>query len=338
MKIKQYALASILLLVAISLFVQFNMTDSIYTATIFSNELSLPISVWAIIPAALMFVASLAHMAFYSTVGFFRRYAIERDQKSLKKLIVHSLYGEESELALKHPQLTALGKLLANAQLVVNGKEISTGDVELDEIVNQVTRVKNGEFITFSSVIKPTKNSPVWTQNQLNRLKTDPKASESLLKDAEENTPFWHELLAVYSTIGDKKRILKTVSVIPPKVALNMLSRHKSSVNGIEFTIDEIVDIAKRAKFTEKNYIALAKALKTQINPDELLEIFYQLHSNPEIDQAQTAWIYVNLELERIDTVREIFDSSSEGEYLPFKYYLALKDAGMKPKLDEIIR
>lgn len=338
MKIRQYILASFLLLIALGGYIYFDGASGLLTKSIFGYEFTFVSAVWIVIPAFIVFVASLAHMMFYSTVGFFRNQSLERDQKSLKKLIIHSLYGEESPLTLKHPQLTALGKLLADAQLTLNGKDIVTEDPELDAILAQIKQVNSGEFVTFASSLKPAKNSQIWIQNQLNRVRKDPKSSEELLKECKENSPFCKELLEIYSHIGDKKRILKTDLTITPQVALNMLSRHQNGENAVDFSIEEIVDLAKKANFDESDYIALAKALKSKINPEELLEIFYQLHSNPDIIKAQTAWIYINLELERIDTARDILDSSEKDEYLPFKYYLSLKDAGLMPKLDEIIR
>lgn len=338
MKIRQYLLAAILLLVFMGAYIYFDGANEPVTKSIFGYEFTFISAVWAMVPAIILLVASVAHMVFYSTVNFFRKQALEKDQKSLKKLIIHSLFGEGSNLSLKHPQLTALGRLLAGSQLLLKNGEIESGDIELDAVINQIRSVKNGEYVTFTGAFKPTKNSPIWIENQLNRVRKDPKASEELLKECKENTPYCEELLEHYSHFGDKKRILKTPLTITPKVALNILSRHKNGTNPIDFTIDEIVQIAKRANFKEQHYITLAKALKNAINPDELMEIFYQFHSDPDIDEAQTAWIYINLELERIDTAREILDSSKESECLPFKYYLALKDAGMMPKLDEIIR
>lgn len=337
MKIRQFFIASILLLVVVGGYIYFTGASELVTRSIFGREFTFVSAVWAIIPAVIMFLAALFHIMFYSSVGFFRNRALERDRKILRQLIIESLYGEESKLVLTHPQLSSLGKLLANAQLVLNGKEIKTGDEDLDKTIAQIQRVKKGEFVNFNCAIKPSKSSPVWIQNQLNRVKQDPKVSEELLRECKDNSPFCQELLESYSLIGDKKRILKGDLQITSTVALNMLSRHKNGENPLEFTSKEIVDIAKKAKFVRSDYVALAKALKNKINPDELLEIFYQFHSDPDISEAQTAWIYVNLELERIDTAREILDLSQENEYLPFKYYLALKDAGLMPKLDEII-
>lgn len=334
MKLKRYTLLAILLLVGLGVYIHVNVSAE-YTAHFGSTQMTLPVAVWTMIPALIIFLASLAHMGFYSAMGFFKRYALERDLKSLKKLISHSLLGQKSDIQLKHPQLVALGRVLASSRILPAGEEIKTADRELDQLLELIAKVQRGEVVQFNG-IRPEKHSPVWVQNQLNRLGQDPRASEEILRECKGPGELCARALEAYATYGDKRRTLKSEVPVTPVAALNLLSRYGAAENTLEFEADEAVTLCRKAGFAERDYVRLARALKNQVNPDDLLELFFQLKRDTEA--AVAAWIYLNLELERHDEVRDILDSSGSDEYLPFKSYLALKKAGLKPKLDEMIR
>lgn len=334
MKLKRYTLLSILLLVGLGVYVHVNVSAE-YTAAFGSTQVTLPVAVWTILPAVMMFLASLAHMGFYSAVGFFRRYALEKDLKSLKKLIGHSLLGQKSDIQLKHPQLIALGRVLAGSRILPADGGIKTADRELDQLLEALNKVQQGEVVQFSG-IRPEKSSPVWIQNQLNRLGLDARVSEEILRDCKHPGELCARALEAYAAYGDKRRVLRSEVPVTPVAALNLLSRYGAAENALEFDAEEAVALCRKAGFAERDYVRLARVLKNQVNPDDLLELFFQLRRDSEA--AAAAWIYLNLELERHDEVRDILDASGEDEYLPFKSYLALKKAGLKPKLDEMIR
>lgn len=334
MKLKRYTLLSILLLVALGVYIYVNVSAD-YTARFGSSEITLPVAVWVIIPALIVFAASLAHMGFYSAVGFFRRYALEKDLKSLKKLITHSLLGQTGDIELKHPQLVALGRVLAGSRILPMEGEIKTADKDLDKLLDLIQAVQRGEVVDFGS-LRPDRQSPVWVQNQLNRLGKDVHASEEILRECKAPGELCARALEAYATYGDKRRVLKGDIPVTPVAALNLLARYGAEENALEFDTDEAAALCRKAGFAERDYIRLAKVLKSQVNPDALLALFFQLKRDHEA--ASAAWIYLNLELERHDEVRDMLETSGEDEYLPFKSYLALKKAGLGPKLDEMIR
>ncbi len=333
MKLRLYILMTLLLLVVMGAYVHVEIGGE-YTLTVAQSSYTLPIAIWLILPAALVFLTSLAHMSFYTALGALRRRALSRDLKALKKLIGHALLGQKSDVKLKHPELQALSAVLSHAQIVLKQQGIKTKDPELDGLLEAIEQVEQGEVATFDK-IRPSSESPIWVQNQFNRMAADPKASEEVLRECKEPSPLSKEALKLYAAFGDKRRILKSEHPLTPQAATVLLGRMGDTQNPLSFEIEEIEGICQRAEFAERDYLLLAKELKTAIQPDRLLEIFFQLRRQDE--RAASAWLYLNIELERHDEVRDMLEGTSEEEFSLFRDYFALKNAGLTPNLDEMI-
>lgn len=333
MKLKLYILATLLLLVIMGVYIHLEIGGE-YTLFIGSSSHTLPIAAWMLLPAILVFLTSLVHMSFYTALGAFRRRALNKDLKSLKKLIANSLLGQKGDIKLKHPELLALGSVLSSSRILPQQEKIETKDPQLDALLSAIAAVSRGEVATFEA-FRPAKESPIWVQNQLNRMAADPKASEEILRDCREPGELCARALELYAGFGDKRRILKGDLPLVPGAVITLLSRMGADENALEFDIEEIEQLCKKAGFGEKEYLHLAKKLKTAVSPDRLLEIFFRLRRQDE--QAASAWLYLNIELERHDEVRDMLEGTSEEEFALFRDYFALKNAGLNPDLDEMI-
>lgn len=333
MHIKRYTLFSGILLLALGVFIYIN-DSSDYTAHFGEATFETPIALLAMVPALIIFLVSFSHIAFHSASAFFARSALEKDLKTLKKLVINALLGQTSALSLKRPQLAAIGRVLSDSRLKPRSGEEKTGDSELDAILDLLAKLEKGETAELGD-LKLVKNSPVWAEYQLIKMKGDPKVSEELLNAAEAGSEVYFKALETYATYGDKKRFLRQDTKLNAKSALNLLSRYRAPIQSVEFETGEIIDLIGRASFGERDFIALARIMKEQMSPDALLELFAQLKNT--FEAAQSAWLYINIELERIDDTREILESGASDEYLAFKSYFALKEAGLSPNLDSLI-
>ncbi|MDR2033396.1 MAG: hypothetical protein LBP89_02040 [Helicobacteraceae bacterium] len=334
MQLKRYSIFSAILLVALGVFVYIHTDGADQAIKIGDDTVTLPLAVWAMFPALVLFLTSFSHIAFYSAAAYFGRSSLEKDLKTLKRLIINALLGQTSVLTLKHPQLAAIGRILSDAQLKPLAHGEKCGDSELDAILDVIASVSKGETADFGS-IKLAKDSPIWIAVQLNKMKSNPKISEELLSASVEGSEVYFKALEVYATYGDKKRFLRSEAKINVKSVLNLLSRHKAPIQSLDFEENEIVDLIGKANFNAKDFIDLARIMKEQLAPDSLLALFAQLKNS--FEAAQSAWLYINVELERQDETREILDSSANDEYLTFKSYFALKEAGLSPNLDSLI-
>ncbi len=223
---------------------------------------------------------------------------------------------------------------MGHAQILPQGEQIETKDSELNELLSAIATVERGEVATFGK-IRPTPESPLWVQNQFNRMAADPKVSEEILKECKEPGALCEHAMKLYVTFGEKRRILKSELPLSAEAATILLGRMGDQESPLTFEIEEIVDLCKRAAFQEQDYLHLARELKTAIEPDRLLEIFFQLRREDE--RAASAWLYLNIELERHDEVRDMLEGTSEEEFALFRDYFALKNAGLNPDLDEMI-
>ncbi|MDR2151412.1 MAG: hypothetical protein LBO72_01205 [Helicobacteraceae bacterium] len=333
MRLKRYTLLSLLLLVALGILVYMN-DSSDYSAHIGEESYTLPIAVWAMLPAIIVFAVSFSHIAFYATAAFLQKNQLNKELKLLKKLVMNALIGQKSDVALKNAQLSAIGKTIAISKLTPLTSAQATGEDDLDALMSIVERVNKGEAVDLSA-FKPVRSSQLWIANQRNRMLQDAKVSEEILKEADENSDIYKQALEIYATYGDKKRFLKSESAISAQTALNLLSRWHATDNGLEFDKDEAIALCARAAFTSRHYIDLARILHANLAPDVLLGLFLQLKNITE--QACGAWIYINIEFERLDEVSEMLENSAKDEYLPFKSYIALKNAGLQPSMDTLL-
>ncbi|MDR1451395.1 MAG: hypothetical protein LBI57_03560 [Helicobacteraceae bacterium] len=333
MHIKRYLLFSLALLVALGVFIYIN-DSADYTAHIGAEPYTFPIAVWAMAPALIVFLVSFSHVAFYSAAAYFAKSSLEKDLKTLKRLVINALLGQTSVLTLKHPRLEAIGRVLSDSQLKPRSGGYKSGDDDFDAILEILDKLRKGE-ITDLGDLKLVKNSPVWTSLQLIKMKNDPKISEEILSSSEEGGEVYFKALETYATYGDKKRFLRPDAKVNARAVLNLLSRYRAPIQSLDFEIGDIISLIGKASFVAKDFIALARIMKEQVSPDVLLELFAQLKNAHEA--AQSAWLYLNIELERLDDAKEILDSAAADEYLPFKSYFALKEAGLSPNLDSLV-
>ena len=86
MGIKRYVLLSIIYLLAVGLYVySFNGSD--YALNIYTFSLNLPIAIWIVIPAIILFLSSLSHLTYYSIKAFFYKRALKKDFETFIKYI-----------------------------------------------------------------------------------------------------------------------------------------------------------------------------------------------------------------------------------------------------------
>ncbi|MDR0665293.1 MAG: hypothetical protein LBF86_07230 [Helicobacteraceae bacterium] len=333
MQVKRYVLFSVLLLVALTIFIYIS-DSSNYSLTIGEEKYDVPIAICAMLPALVVFLVSFSHIAFYSAATFFARSALDKDFKTLKKLAINALLGQTSVLTVKRSELAPIGRVLADARLKPRSNDEKTGDSEIDAVLDLLAKLEKGEIAELSE-LKLIKNSPVWVSFQLIKMKGDPKISEELLAFGEAGSDVYFQALETYATYGDKKRFMRADMKINAKTILNLLSRYRAPIQSLEFETSEIISLIGRTSFEERDFVALARIMKERASPDLLLEIFAQLKNS--FEAAQSAWLYINIELERQDNTREILDASARDEYIAFKYYFALKEAGLSPNLDSLI-
>lgn len=334
MKLKLYTLLSVLFIVVIGVYVYLN-EEGMYSLIIYEYTVELPIAVWFTIPAFVMFLASFMHMAFYSMLNYFDRRAVEKDIANVKKVVTESITGDLTTIELKHEALKPVGILLKNSQLTPTSSQIKTDDVELDKLLFQIEKLNANEEADFTQFKLP-KTSHLEIKNASIRLSKDEKYAEEILKRYNNEKFLVESAIKTFVGYADKKKIEKYKQYLTKDAVIELLSRYKAKENSLTFPHEEVVKYIKEVKFTSRDFITVVNKLKTQVDPEELLELAFEFKR--DFQEAIDAWIYINLELERLDAVKELFENSDDDEFVNFRKYLAIKNAGIKVELDEFVK
>ncbi|MDR3346282.1 MAG: fatty-acid--CoA ligase, partial [Campylobacteraceae bacterium] len=102
MGIKKYIGGSIIFLVIFGIVVHLGVIgQASYELTFLGYSLELPVALWLILPATVLFLASVVHLLFYSVKNFLATRANKKDYDTLVLEIKHTLLNEEKSLEYK---------------------------------------------------------------------------------------------------------------------------------------------------------------------------------------------------------------------------------------------
>ena len=91
MGLKKYIIFSIILIIVVFGYVH-SLELGDYNITILDYSLSLPVSVWFIIPIAILSLATYLHLCFYAVLNYFRQRAVEKDHEAMIELVKSESY------------------------------------------------------------------------------------------------------------------------------------------------------------------------------------------------------------------------------------------------------
>lgn len=332
MRFKRYTVLSVLFLVLVVAYTHLNI-DTIYTVDLLGFKETLPVSVWVVVPAALLLIASLAHFGFYAMIGSLNRSRLEKDLGKSRAMVRNALLKLSTLEPVKDERLALIAELLANGRVRLNDKFFFK-DEELNEIVSLLNRIDAGEYVDLSRFKLPFDNE-VNMKNMANRLDFDPAYADKILGQCSESTPLCEKAYEVYAKTADRKKIDRVSLEKNKTVVCAMLGRFKAEKDPLEFTKEEIVSLCKSVGFDSDDYLKLARLFQKNLAPDELLETCY--HLQLEIEEAASAYLYVNLELEKNDVAKEYLEQFDDEELTRFRHYMILKENGARVTLSEFI-
>lgn len=332
MHFKRYIALSILFLIIVSVYTYLNI-NTLYSMDFFGLVVELPVALWVVVPATLILFVSVLHFAFYAVLEFFKHAMLEKDLNKITNMVKNALLNKRSVENIKDARLKLLTELFANSSLQVD-KNYSFENGELNEIVSAIRDIENGEFVDLSKY-KLEKDNSLYIKNQFNRLKSDPLSAERILKECYDDSELCMSAFEEYVKAADKKKINKISLKKTKRIVIAMLERLNSEQYQLDFSKEEIISLCKEVDFSQDDFIQVAKILQKNMDPDELLELCFLLQK--EIESACTAYLYVNLELERNNIAREYLEQFAEDELMKFRYYILLKQSGQKIALSNFV-
>ncbi len=327
MHIKRYTIASFLLIAFIGWYVSTFVSSQTISVNVFGIEIPpLSVSIWAMIPLFIFYIASVTHIIFYSVVGTLNLRKYEQDYEKIIDCISDAYLGKENRHHMfKTSKYKLLGNLIDNTNLFptnITGESIN--DERISATIKLIESIKNGEVVDLKKSALSIDNDLV-IQNERNRYKNDMERAEDFLSHrAKYNTELLKEIYVDFAKTASVKLIEKYKASMSKPALFEILSR----VNTDEYTIDisneTLMSLFETLDLDNGDYVKISASLSLGMIPEERIKLFEILSEMN--DSATEAYLFTLYDLEMMEPANAILDISQADEYINFKAYRALKE------------
>lgn len=328
MGIKRYVILSLIFLVGIGIYA-YSLIGGEYTLSIYKFSMTLPISLWVILPAFLLFIASIFHMLYYSFREYLYHRSLNKDFELFKTAYGKKILAQDSDFNYKTSFFKFIGKSLKGMSFTGFPEYVEIEDEATKTLCELLKKIDDGEVVELKKYRLSPKN-PLVTKVRLNKLNQDEKYASVILKECDDDT---NELCKAaymkFLTYASFEEIQK-LGFKPTRDTFRlMMERYLDEEDSFDMPLESIEELLLQFKATRDDYLELAYEIKIKLTPDTWMALFEKLYNSPEQHaQAADAYLYVLYELQMIDKIREILEASDEGEYTKFKTLLFLRDHG----------
>ena len=339
MNIKRYTVAALIWMGLVGWYVYAYATRGSMSIDFFGIPMpSLLIAIWIIVPIFILYLASVAHMLFYSIVGTFRLRKYEKDYEKFINAIVDAYLGKkEIHYTFKTERYKLLGALLQNSIVYPKGDMVEKiNNEKIDKVLELIQEIKNGEVVDLKPYNLPSDNELV-IQNERNRYKKGQISAESILSNSTKyDERLCKEVYTDYVKTAPLSGIKKYKNYLTKEALHRILARINADENILEISNEEILELFAMLELLKKDYIEIAAILsKGGMIPEQRIKLFETL--SEENDDAMDAYLYTLYDLEMIAPANAILDNSQPNEYQNFKAYRALKECGEHFGIDMFI-
>ncbi|NVJ53167.1 MAG: hypothetical protein HWD90_05695 [Campylobacteraceae bacterium] len=334
MGLKKYIGFSLLLIIAVSLYI-YSVESGSYEIKVLDYTMQLPIVLWIILPAIVLFFFSVLHLMFYSSLNFFKTRSYIKDEESIVETIKSLLLQKEDKRRFRTKGYRNLASILKQLDLSVKDGTFTSSNEELNNIVSSIKDIEAGKYISDRN-LKLNPDSQLAKKNLINKVNEQIDYAVDVLKKQEN---FSEDVVrAAFYTVLENKS-MTTVKKVYSDVKLTKdmsLKLFLKDIDNPEFGLskEEIQRITKSLDYTEQEFLTLAKLYKDALSPDKLLDLFETLSNDNEA--AVGAYFYILLELEMIERLKDLLSGYNDNEHKAIKAVLDLKDAGKHYSLEDI--
>ncbi len=324
MGFKKYIIASFVFLMIVAAYV-YSIDNSEFTVKIVELGINktLPIYIWIIMPALLLFVATIIHMIFYGTKSYLQKSTLKKDISKLSMLLNDRLLDKTSNLSIKTPALKEIADLLNRVEIKLP-KDIESTPL-IESTLKVIHTIESGKYIPAKELKLPLNN--IWAiKNTKNRLLSDDNFAVEVIKDIQNYTT---ELIEMAFDIALENKPVDSIKRFTDGVDLTknmILKLLAKDSEQLSLTNNDILGYISMHSFTNKELIDIAKKYKKTMAPEQLIHLFEDLSSKNE--EFTMSYLYILFEYQMIEKSREILINSQKNEYVIFKALLDLKDNG----------
>jgi hypothetical protein len=340
MGIKRYIIASFVLLGIIAGYIYFGITTNSYKLQIledlFGYSTALPIVFWIMLPTVILLIVTLVHLFYYGLKNYMINRAFIKDNENLLVLIQKRLLDENISLNFQNNETKDIADILSQLDLKISNIDFNTKNKKINQIVKNIIDIQGNKYIS-SKELKLSKNSVLNQQNLKNRIDIDDNFALEVLKQP---SSYKQDVIksAFLKIVENKptdtiKKYLETI-----KLDIEMLKAFvkKDSQNTDTCIGNELLfKLFTNLKITNEDLIQIARDYKNSMTPEQLIKLFEDLASQDE--QFTKSYLYVLSEYQMIDQMREILINSQKDEFIVFKAYLDLRDAGKHYHIDSLL-
>ena len=175
-------------------------------------------------------------------------------------------------------------------------------------------------------------------QNIKNRINIDDNFALEIIKKQSSHSAdiFKYAFTRVIET-----KSMTTIKKVLEDITLDLDMLHilikKDSMEKNEFSLDNttLLNIIKNIELTNKDLITIGRAYKKSMAPEQLIKLFEDIITKNE--NLTESYLYILGEYEMITEMREILANSQKNEFIIYKAYLDLRDAGKHYPLDNFL-
>ena len=338
MRIGLYIVFSLLFIIAVAVGV-YMINPATYSFEVFGiNMPKLPVAVWTTIPVALLAIASIFHMSFYSTKNFFAFRKWKSDVKKLEDAIYWSLIKEPNNVHFSNKELSEAASLLAESYIEPLNIEGAKIPIRLKEVAKVIIKIDSGEYVDLKNqkfAKHLSKNNPIIIKNDNNHLNADPSFALKVLDFKDKYTPeLVEKALDKLVENQDFFTIKKYAKEIGKERFFKLLDRVKNGED-IGFSKDMLKSFISEYNLECKDYYKLATVTLSKFEPDENLALFKEFAKDDE--KATPSYLYLLFKYEMLDKVKDILEEHSEDEYKAFRALYSLKKSKFNYKTGDVI-
>lgn len=327
MNLKSYTFFSFLFVCVVAVIVMFNVSGE-YSMTFLGLTQTLPTAVWIVLPLILLYIATMGHFLFYGFINYLKLNSYKNDYEQLLDQISNRLIGVEDEKEFKNNEFKIISDFIAQSEIKPKSR-FKLNIPKIDKVAETIHSIEEGQYVDLAK-FRLSKDNFIAQKNADNRLKSDIKYAEEILRSCDKQTPLCMKAYEAFVEFADLKQI-KKIEVTPNKNVAQKIIVRFAGDEKYELDNEYVKEICNLVKFTKEDYLLLAKTLIRKIQPDEVLELFY--HLSKESNEALGGYVYICLELEMTDKAKELLDMCADDELVDFKAYIALKNSGTSIRL-----
>jgi len=336
MRLGLYIFAALTLTAIMGVFA-YTINPNNYIVEIMGINFNFPVAVWFTLPMVFLLIFTIIHMVYYSLKGYIKLKKWHRDADTLDDALYWSMVNEPKEQKYAIPEIASSAALLGKSNVTVLDT-VEGLTPRLAKALNITNKIKNGEYVDLKEhkMAKVfNEGNPLLIANRLNRLKTDDKFVEDVMKSSSSFSDLVRaEALSIFAHKETFFKARKYHKIFDVKNFFVMLNRANKEPDA-ELTSEILNDFVSALKLSCQDFAHIADITKKMFRPDENLALFKKYQN--DTPKAQNAYLYLLFEYELMDEVAAYLEEHDEYEFVQFRALYDLKQSHKNYKLEDLI-